>query len=357
MVYELAPPATTAGAWTEAVLYSFTGDADGGGPSAPVAFGAGGEMYGTTSGGPGLCPSSGIPGCGVVFELTPPRQPGGAWAETVLHEFGKSGDGIFPFSGVVIGKNGALYGTTLEGGAYDEGIVFELKPPSVAVRAWTETILYNFTDQNGDGGFPNHLTPGANGVFYGTTAYGGATGNGMVFEMKLRSVAGGAWTETVIHSFDNAIDGFAPSASVIIGTGRVLYGVTSGGGPNGTGGAVFALDPPTVAGGAWQETVLYAFSPDSDLPPRFRFGPPGPPILSGKIVKCRPFNNLVERLILLRPARGRSSGPTRGARLAGRRERKSRQPCEPPPVPVFAHSPATGPTTAASTRCADCDPA
>lgn len=97
-------------------------------------------------------------------------------------------------------------------------------------------------------------------MYYGTTAYGGVNGDGTVFQLQPPSIAGGQWHESIIHSFENTTDGFGPSAGVIVGKDGVLYGVTAGGGPNGTGGTVFALSPPTVAGGVWQETVLYAFS-------------------------------------------------------------------------------------------------
>jgi uncharacterized repeat protein (TIGR03803 family) len=36
------------GAWTEEILYTFTGNADGGQPSGPLVFGNGGKLYGTT---------------------------------------------------------------------------------------------------------------------------------------------------------------------------------------------------------------------------------------------------------------------------------------------------------------------
>ena len=137
-------------------------------------------------------------------------------------------------------------------------------------EGWSETILYNFTNQNGDGGFPNQLTAGADGVLYGTTAYGGVNGDGAVFELRPPSVAGGAWSETIIHSFDRSTDGFSPSAGVIVGKG-VLYGATPGGGPYGSGGTVFVLSPPTVAGGAGLSTVLHAFNgsqPDGGTDPQ-----------------------------------------------------------------------------------------
>jgi hypothetical protein len=260
-VFELTPPSAPGRAWTESVIHSFQGGADGGGPGAPVMFGPNGIIYGTTSGGLGPCTSSGgIPGCGTVFSLQPPAQAGGAWTETPLYHFtGRNGDGMWPFAGVVLGKNGALFGVTSEGGTAGTGTAFELKPPAAPGGSWTETILYTFTDQNGDGGFPNQLLAGANGVFYGTTAWGGSTGAGMVFEIQPPASPGGIWKEINIHNFDNATDGFLPQAAILT-KNQTLIGGTDGGGPNGSGGVLYALHPPSVFGGSWTETVLYAFT-------------------------------------------------------------------------------------------------
>jgi hypothetical protein len=86
----------------ESVLYSFTGGADGGTPYADVILGANGVLFGTTyDGGVTGCATS---GCGTVFELTPPTQPGGAWTETVLHAFTGGSDGQFPYGGLLRGR-------------------------------------------------------------------------------------------------------------------------------------------------------------------------------------------------------------------------------------------------------------
>jgi len=103
-------------------------------------------------------------GCGTVFQLTPPAGAGGAWTETVLYSFtGLAGDGAFPGGPVVVGENGVLYGTTEYGGgggscsyyeAYGCGTVYQLTPPALPDGSWTETVLHTFTGQNGDGAVP-----------------------------------------------------------------------------------------------------------------------------------------------------------------------------------------------------------
>ena len=196
-VYELTPPASHTGAWTETTIYTFgTQPGDGGGSLAPLTVGPGGVLFGTASiGGSGSCPRGGADdGCGTVFQLTPPARPGGAWTESVLYSFtGINGDGAEPAASVVVGKNGALYGTTERGGSttacpvsYDFiagcGTVFKLTPPAAPGGAWTETVLHDFTDANGDGSMPvAGLALSSTGVLYGTTSAGGTAGKGTIF--------------------------------------------------------------------------------------------------------------------------------------------------------------------------------
>jgi uncharacterized repeat protein (TIGR03803 family) len=58
--------------YTETILYSFQGGADGYGPRAALTADAAGALYGTTAnGGSSACTSSFFSGCGTVFKLTP----------------------------------------------------------------------------------------------------------------------------------------------------------------------------------------------------------------------------------------------------------------------------------------------
>ena len=139
VVFELAPPSSGSGPWTETVLYTFVGQSDGAMPISKLLFDSKGNLYGTAlAGGTDVsdCPeSSPYPaGCGVVFELSPPTRDNGPWTETVLHNFTYSGDGRFPDPGLVSDATRNLYGATPQGGRDSFGTVFELSPvPEIGI--------------------------------------------------------------------------------------------------------------------------------------------------------------------------------------------------------------------------------
>jgi len=118
-VYELASPPHYSGAWRETILYSFDDDSEGNFP-AGVVTDKEGNLYGTTAfGGPSGC------ACGVVFKLT--RLENGGWQYNVVHAFGGYADGDQPAAGPTLGPDGNLYGTTLFGGRYGGGVVFQIQ--------------------------------------------------------------------------------------------------------------------------------------------------------------------------------------------------------------------------------------
>jgi uncharacterized repeat protein (TIGR03803 family) len=171
-------------------LYSFKHNhKDGTGPTGSLALDTAGSLYGTTQiGGSGSgsdCKGKVGYGCGTVFELTP--ESNGKWTEKVLHNFTFNGhDGILPSAGVTLDAAGNAYGTTEMGGAgrTPTGIVFKLTPESNG--KWTEKVLHSFCSLSGcaDGAYPlDTLTFDAVGNWYGTTASGGASGQGTVFEI------------------------------------------------------------------------------------------------------------------------------------------------------------------------------
>ncbi len=276
-VYELAPPPTEGGAWTETVLANL--DTDGSNtPDGAVLIGPGGTLYTTTQGYP-------IPG-GTAVAIVPPSTPGEPWTTSRIYAFAGA-SGSSPFAGLV-SESGALYGTNYLDGddictAYGCGVVYELSPPTTRGGAWAETTIHTFTGSPSDGAGPQAaLTAGPGGVLYGTTRSGGAgtcdtpgtaAGCGTVFQLT-PSAPGGTWTESVIYSFTATNgDGAYPVASVVVGRNGELYGTTSSAGSAASDsacpssyfvlagcGIVFQLTPPTTPGGAWTEKVLHSFT-------------------------------------------------------------------------------------------------
>lgn len=159
---------------------------------------------------------------GAIFEISPNG------AEKLLYCFTGGIDGKSPNGGLVTDAEGNLYGTTTYGGAFGNGTVFEVTPSG------TETVLYNFTGgSDGDRPFAGVFRD-QKGNFYGTTFWGGANSRGNVFELAADG------TETSIYSFTGAADGGNPWDVVRDGKGN-LYGTTYTGGSG--SGTVFQVIP------------------------------------------------------------------------------------------------------------------
>ncbi len=179
-VYKLTPPAGDRPDWTEKVLYNFTGGtSDGSNPSGGMVLYRG-NLYGAAlDGASSGCLQFQLPGCGTIFELSPPSTVGGTWSETSLYDFDGGADGGNPLWNVLFDKEGNLYTTAYDGGNagcgsdWGCGAVIKLAPPAAAGDPWTETTVYDFST-GGDGGVnPSGLVFGKFGRIYGTTFSGG----------------------------------------------------------------------------------------------------------------------------------------------------------------------------------------
>jgi uncharacterized repeat protein (TIGR03803 family) len=213
-VYEISA------AGVESILYSFTKTgSDGGYPEGPLVFDSRGNLYGTTEYG-------GTYGYGTVFRLSPNG------TETVLHSFGFKNDGQHPVSGVVLAKNGDMYGTTTQGGALRAGAVFKLSPNG---QEWVHSI----TPSNGEGAYPmGGLVLDASGNLYGTTTYGGTASAGAVYELKADG------TMAVLHDFaGSSTDGSTPYDGLTMDSAGNLYGTTYNGGATNFSGTVYKITP------------------------------------------------------------------------------------------------------------------
>jgi uncharacterized repeat protein (TIGR03803 family) len=262
-VYELIPPTQAGTPWTETILYSFYGSTD---PIPDgVTAGPGGRLYGTTVRG-------GRYGVGTVFAVSPPTQPEGPWIEQTLHTF--NGGGAVPEgypTSLVVDASGSLYGATSSISENNDGVVFQLSPPSDGHGAWTEQILYAFTGEEGDGLVPSGgLILDSSGALYGNTIEGGEFGQGVVYQLSPPAGQGGAWTERVLYSFGVGGDSANPIASLVFDGAGALYGVSENGGTDSCAGdyyycgTVFKVSPPSIQGGAWTEQVLHSFTGGSD---------------------------------------------------------------------------------------------
>jgi uncharacterized repeat protein (TIGR03803 family) len=219
----------SASGWNFQTLYAFQGGNDGAGPYAPVTIGPNGSLYGTTNqGGDPACPS----GCG-VFEVKPAACATHLCpsTEAVLYRFQGNTDGFYPFSNVIFDKAGNLYGTTEQGGSQGPGTVFEL---TLSKQGWKEHILYNFPSQ-GPGNPYSGVIFGRTGDLYGTVSSGGCCG--AIYQLS-RSDNG--WTENTIHKFQGKTDGEIPTAALTLSKSGDLIGATGSGGANGEG-TVYSL--------------------------------------------------------------------------------------------------------------------
>jgi len=276
-VYELSPPKQKGGAWTETILYSFPTAKQGYLPNGNLVFDSAGNLYGATAfgGTKGTTCDEFYGGqCGVIFELSPPKQKGGNWTEKVLHSFAgisdgqQKGDGANPNGALVLDGKDNVYGTTFIGGyncpqfqGVGCGTAFELKPPTKTGGAWTENMLHRFTGGDDGAGSGHGLIFDAKGALYGTGGAGGTQDSGVVFRFTQRS---GRWTETVLHSFQGTKDESDPQGLVFDSLGNLYC----------SSGSIVRLKPPRQKGGSWTLNVLYEFQgpPDGRTPTDIRFG-------------------------------------------------------------------------------------
>jgi hypothetical protein len=221
-------------------------------------IGASGILYGTTVNG-------GTYRNGTVYQLTPGPT---VYTQKVLYSFCAHGgfdctDGSFSQGHLVADKSGDLFGAT-DGG----GTVFELSPPKAGETAWAEKVLYSFCAQGGqhctDGLRPLDLQRDASGDLFGVTALGGAHGQGVAFALVPPKAGKTAWTLEALYSFcaqQKCSDGATPILGMISDASGNLYGQTAVGGASqglSQGGTIFELIP-NAPRTIWTHKVLYRF--------------------------------------------------------------------------------------------------
>ncbi len=211
---------------TFTTLISFN-SSSGAHPAGGLTADSNGNLYGTTA--------DGFGGYGSVYELT------GATHQTLttLANFSSS-NGANPRGGVVFDSAGNLYGETSNGGANNEGIVFELSGANHTSLSTIETF-----NQPSTGAYPyQDLTIDQSGNLYGTVGYGFAGNNagyGGVYELS----GSNHQSQATLVVF-NGTDGQNPEGGVVEDAAGNLYGTTSGGGTAG-GGTIFEIQAGTQA--------------------------------------------------------------------------------------------------------------
>ncbi len=241
------------GAGTPKVIYSFAGENDGEYTDTDLVIDGAGNLYGTSVQG-------GAFGSGTVFQLSP---SGNAWIHTVLYSFTGGADGGEPYKGVTLDSAGNLYGTAVTGGGgFCEGgcgVAYKLTNVS---GTWVQSVIHTFTGGNDGSGPGSGLTIGKDGSVYGMTPTGGADGLGVIFRLQLQP--SGVWKLKVLHTFTGGDDGATGSAGRLVLRRGALYGAATVGGANGQG-AVFELKHIP---GEWRFTTLYSFKgqPDAGFP-------------------------------------------------------------------------------------------
>jgi uncharacterized repeat protein (TIGR03803 family) len=254
------------------VLKLFAGDVDGAVPACTLVADQSGMLYGTTLAG-------GVSNAGTVFRIN----KGGSGFST-LKRFNVS-DGANPFAGLLVGSDGALFGTTYNGGASSAGTLFKVNRdgsdfallheflggtdganPQNGLIKGSDGMIYGvipngnsvahgaifrinkdgsgysqvfvFTDLVVTGVQPGcKLVEGSNGALYGTARVGGATFRGIIFKVNKDGTG-----YTILYNFQKGIhDGAGPAAGLVKGSDGFLYGAAHLGGTLGVG-TVFRID-------------------------------------------------------------------------------------------------------------------
>jgi uncharacterized repeat protein (TIGR03803 family) len=223
-------------------LHNFTTDGDGTNAAPPVIVGSDGRLYGTTVEG-------GRGGRGTIFRHDPATGD-----YRVIGQFNSDADGIAPQNGVLDGQDGFLYGVTTGGGSQNLGTLYRLRFDGGGF-----TVLYNIRTNRP--GTPSPIDPASiadslvmdtNGWLYGVGTTGGSAGRGGIFRARKD---GSLFTN--IHNF---IVGEArrPVGGLVLALDGKLYGTTENGGAN-DAGVLYRLNPD---GSGFQ--ILRAFGGGAD---------------------------------------------------------------------------------------------
>ena len=150
-------------------LYAFAGGNDAAGPGTSL-LAVNGVLYGTTY-------SGGVSGEGTIYSVD-----AATGAERVLHSFSDNPDGAYPFSSL-IERNNDLWGTTVDGGAFGQGIPTGGTVLTYNIGTGVEDVAYSFQSGKYQFNSPEAGLVFYKNAFYGTTTLGGGYSAGSIFKV------------------------------------------------------------------------------------------------------------------------------------------------------------------------------
>ena len=195
-------------------VYDFAGTpSDGSDARSSLVADKSGALYGTTLAG-------GLYNQGTVFRFT----PSGGGTLTILHSFEGGANGANPTAGVALDKAGNVYGFTPNAGTDNDGIIYKL----TKATGYSESVLHTFSGQ------PDGQVPLGAPIFKGSTLYGTTNGGGSANYGTIFQIGESGSNYAVDYNFTGATDGANPDGALLLHKGA-LYGTAShGGSGNGT---------------------------------------------------------------------------------------------------------------------------
>ena len=191
-------------------------------PQAGLVVGADGALYGTAMSG----------GLAHVYYGTIYRRASDG-SVTVVHEFDNTTEGQRPAARLLLMPDGSLWGSTSSGGPGGGGAVFRFDPVSGALK-----VLHAFT-RGADGASPNgELLRARNGQVYGTTVGADANG-GTIFRIKPATLQ---YARLYTFAMKKSPLGHGPAGGLAQGADGALYGTTSAAAGTGVGGSIYRFD-------------------------------------------------------------------------------------------------------------------
>jgi uncharacterized repeat protein (TIGR03803 family) len=186
--------------------------ANGENPEGQLLVGSDGELYGTTLQG-------GQSNRGAIYKISTSGVFTLLYSVPSLSAFGDLGTainatGANPRAGLMLAADGNYYGTAYQGGPGGNGTVFRMTPAGVV------SVFHAFAGATQDGGFPlSSVTQDAQGNFYGTTQHGGYQDAGSAYRLSSTGEF------TLLHGFIDTFDGANPHASLLLANGTI-YGAS-----------------------------------------------------------------------------------------------------------------------------------